>query len=131
MLKKSKFLFIFSLIFILSFSAASTIFAASSANIVVEKWTSNVTVPVDGQGQYGRVTVASYSGSGSVRIQIKEPDSTTWRSPTVNDADFLFLSTPDNGGTVTANYWMSRGYQYRLSVWGDNAITAGYIYNYQ
>ncbi|QZN77390.1 hypothetical protein [Paenibacillus sp. DR312] len=130
MLKKSKSLFALCLMLILSLSIATGAFAASSASIVVEKWTNNVTAPVDGQGQYGRVTLASYVGSGTANIQIKEPGSTTWRSPTFSDPDFLFLQTPENGGTATTSFWMSRGHQYRLQVWGDNGVTAGYIYNY-
>ncbi|MDQ0816088.1 hypothetical protein QF033_000666 [Bacillus pumilus] len=118
--------FVMSLVFINSASAASTF-----ESVTVGGWDNAYTSPVDGQGQYGRITLQGTAGSQAYAF-VEVYYNGTWHRPTVNEPDFGWLWLGSGVSQDTTNYYMEKGKKYRLYVntTGSNYTAKGYIRTY-
>jgi hypothetical protein len=85
--------------------------------------------PVDGQGQYGRVTLTSTTNDPSTSANVEVYYDGYWHTPDFNDSDFAFLDF-GSGGIATTNFYMSIGRKYRLHVFNYTGTATGYIRAY-
>ncbi len=104
-----------------------SIFGLAEDSFIVDPMTQGYSRPIDGQGKYGRITISSNGTYGWATVEVNS--NGTWRTPQSGDPDFAFLYLP-NGGSATTNYYMSKGYQYRLKVYAQSEPVNGYIRAY-
>lgn len=117
--------FIMSLVFINSASAASTFESIT----VGSRENSVSTSPVDGQGQYGRITLQGPSGSGAFAF-VEIYQNGTWHRPNIHEHGFGWLWLSDGVSEATNNYYMEKGKKYRLSVSTSDYSAKAYIRTY-
>ncbi|WP_366561792.1 hypothetical protein AB0R65_14485 [Bacillus velezensis] len=115
---------IMSMVFINSASAASTY-----ESVNVGPWESKYTGVVEGQGQYGRITLQGTAGSGA-DAWVEVYTNGNWYMPNVHEREFGWLALLDGVSTDTTNYYFEKGKKYRLGVSGNGYGAKGYIRTY-
>ncbi|MFB9330078.1 hypothetical protein ACFFSY_29395 [Paenibacillus aurantiacus] len=103
--------------------AAVPAFAANSSSITVSTYQHAMTpLPVDGLGQYGKITLSG-NGDASLYVYYNKGDG-VWRQWTINDpgTGWLFLSS--TGGSKYLDFYMNIGWQYKVEVFASNSTSA-------
>ncbi|WP_224930532.1 hypothetical protein [Bacillus safensis] len=117
---------------IMSVAFTSTASAANTfGSVNVPPRSTGYTETVDGQGQYGRITLEGTVGSYPYAF-VEVYSNGQWKQPTINDPELGFLSLINNVSRDTDNYYFEKGKKYRLyvSTLAEEYSAKGYIRTY-
>lgn len=104
---------------------STSVTAVSRGNYVMSS-------PINGAGQYGKITLTS-KGESTLFVYINKGDG-VWRQQNIGDSGVGHLFLEAKGGSDSLTFYMNKGWQYKIEVSSSvgNAYSAtGYIKNYQ
>ncbi|MDT3424750.1 hypothetical protein J2Z22_000262 [Paenibacillus forsythiae] len=115
-------LFSFLLVVVLTLSFATAVFAENEKQTKSVHNSEETSLSINGQYQYGRLSVYWISGYSNVWASIEAYEQGSWKT-------VLTLVANGDKPKVTTNYYMEGGKSYRLHVYSpDNGVAA--IQNY-
>ncbi|MCE3202783.1 hypothetical protein [Paenibacillus sonchi] len=103
--------------------------AGESTSVVVNPVTYAFSSPINGAGQYGKISLES-SGKAELFVYYNTGDG-VWRSTDISYPGTGFIFLDESGGSSSLNFFMNLGWQYKVYVFADTYTAKGYIRNYQ
>ncbi|OMD84351.1 hypothetical protein BSK49_20960 [Paenibacillus odorifer] len=103
--------------------------AGESTSVVVAPVTYTLSNPINGAGQYGKITLES-AGKASLFIYYNTGNG-VWTNMGINDPGDSGILLDAGEGSESLDFYMNLGWQYKIKVYAETHTAKGYIRNYQ
>ncbi|MEK5418861.1 MULTISPECIES: hypothetical protein [Paenibacillus] len=103
--------------------------AGESTSVVVAPVTYQFSNPINGAGQYGKITLES-AGKASLYVYYNTGNG-VWTSMNIHDPGTSFILLDAGQGSDSLTFYMNLGWQYKVYVFAETHTAKGYIRNYQ
>ncbi|WP_036725907.1 hypothetical protein [Paenibacillus sp. FSL R7-277] len=100
-----------------------------STSITVDPVNHGFSNPINGAGQYGKITLESV-GKANLFVYYNTGNG-VWTQMNISDPGTGFILLDAGEGSKSLNFFMNLGWQYKVNVSAYTHIAKGYLRNYQ